>query len=365
MSDTEIESVVEKSPWKAFSSAEYAEAIEQMVHQSFKTTNTNIDSGGVRIGMDQSASLPYVGIRSLLCGQEPMRMDRIAGANKAAIYGQIQKVELNDIEAADPADVTLIKSLLEKARSTSAVFGNSLSPRIRQIFLPRDNGDYVCVTPLSAAGVSYLLKDAVRTHNDNVFTLLKAKHPDAEKIRLIPLANMPIGGAKPINAGDLIFPMRAPICIDAPSSSLGLKKLLSLYYKGVERLSVPASLRLEYIQWRNGVKGNVDLGLETREKHREFITRITRHFLLLARDSKELLDSNRLRLPDSRPYSHNLSPLQQGLLDPELRTGNWKYDFARQVSRKIAKLESDEHRQFEYSQDELNTISSLVRGAIQ
>lgn len=365
MSDTKIEPVVDKSEWRSFTSNEYAEAIEQMVHQSFKTTNTNIDSGGVRVGIDQAVSLPYIGIRSLLSGQAPLRMDRIAGANQAPIYGQIQKVDLNEIDVADLADVALIKALLDKARRTSAVFSKSLSPRIRQIFLPKENGDYLCITPLSAAGVSYLLKDAVTTHNDKFFTLLKDKDPEVEKIRFIPIAEIPIGGAKPFNAGDVIRPMTKPICIDAPSTSLSLKKLLALYYKGVERLNVPTALRREYIEWRNGIEGHVASGVETREKHRELVARITRHFLLIAIDAKELLDANRLRLPDSRSYSHSLSDFQKGLLNPELRTSNWEYDFARQVSRKISNLESAEHRQFEYSQDELNTISSFVRGAIQ
>lgn len=355
----------EKSPWKSFTQVQYEEAIERMVHQTFKTTNTNIESGGVRVGQEQAASMPYVGIRSLLCAGSTLRMDRTSGANEAGIYGQIQRIDQGQTEEIPEDDIQVVKAALEKARASSKASYASLSPRIRQIFLPRDDGSYLCVTPLSAAGVSISLRDEINSHNEKVFDLIKAKDQSSDTYRLISVANMPLGGAKPINAGDLIFPMRSPICVEAPSASMDLRMLLSIYHKGLRDFRVPNNLRVDYLQWRNELKGQVGKDMPTREQHKQFISRIAKHTLRLAQDAKELLDANMDRLPGSKPYSEMLPPFQKALLDPSLRSSDWEYDFARHVSRRIAKFERDDVRQFEYTQQELNTIATIARSVVQ
>lgn len=203
--------------WKSHSLDDYSSAIEKLVHHSFKTVNTNAEAGGVRVAQAQGVRLPYIGVRTLLGHGIGVLMDRYEGAATARIYSQISQVAQGRIEGIPEIELAHILRSLESVKTESFVQSRQISPRLRQILLPRPDGGYLSLTPISAAGVSHQIKEAALGHNEVIKGLRKANDETVKNFRRITLADFPIGGAKHVNPGGMVFSMRAPVVGDHPT----------------------------------------------------------------------------------------------------------------------------------------------------
>lgn len=357
--------VVDKKEWVNHSLDDYTNATQKLVHHSFKTVNTNAEAGGVRVAQSQGIKLPYIGVRTLLGHNIDVLMDRYEGAHTARIYSQISQVAQGLVEGVPLTELGHIQRSLEQIKTTSLVQSSQISPRVRQILLPRADGGYLSITPISAAGVSHQLKNAVFGHNQKLFELRKADDETAQNFKRITLADFPIGGAKHVNPGGLVFSMRAPIIAGFPTTATERSRALSLHHYGIRNPRFPKRLHAEYVTWRNKQKAQVDADHGTRAEHRALIAKMVKHFMLLGADAFELLNLYKNEFPVGVLLNGRVGSVEAGLIDPARRTATWKYDFASWFARRVAASEKDEARQFEYSQAELNQMAGLVKDCLK
>ena len=361
----------EKKPdkeWLSFSESEYRKALDGMVHQNFKTVNTNADAGGIRLGEHQAYAMPYVSLRSLMHakGAGTLVLDRTVSASLAKIYKQIAVVSegkestvyLNILDS----EVSFIKSILKEAIKTDkkVITSSMISPRMRQVHLPKEGGGYISVTPVSSGAVANHLNRAFRLHSDAYFDKDHGKE-NREKLRRIQQAEIPIGGANPVNIGDTVFPMRLVIAKEAPTSFVSIKSVLSLHNKGITDLYIPREIAEKYVKWRNDLSGNVNRDFTIRGEHFQHVKRFVMYFLRLGEESFEKLTENREKLTHKTLLSPEVKGVVRGLIDPAERSPNWNYEFSEFIFRRISALESNDKRQFEYSNDEKQIILTLVR----
>jgi hypothetical protein len=356
-------------PWIEFPPAAYSEAIGKLVHHSFKTVNTNAAAGGVRIDRDQALVLPYVSARTLLPSVD-IRMDRWEGAARAKIYGQIDEVDAGRTDGIPSSDLESIRQEMEQARQTRYIIGGDhLSPRLRQILLPKGDG-YVAISPIAAAGVSLVLRQELRRHHDAVMAERDTvKEPDQRVLRFVNTANFPIGGSNSQNAGGLIFNMQGPLVGQAPSLESSLREALSLFHKGFPRPPVSTVLMREYRAWRHSVKGDTARNMDTRVQHQQFLARFAQAALVAGRRARLTLETWANHLPDYNPeapvlVSREVKGWSRGLIDPALRSRQWSAEMASVLARAIAAWKSQEFPALVLEQDELNTMVKAIEEAL-
>jgi hypothetical protein len=236
---------------------------------------------------------------------------------------------------------------------------------VRQILLPRPDGCYLSLTPISAAGVSHQVRGAVLSHNQTIHELRKANDDAAMNFRRITMADFPIGGAKHVNPGGMVFSMRSPIYGAFPAVASEFGRAMSVHNSGIRSLHFPKGLQAEYVSWRNGRNGQVESDISTRTEHAALISRMVKHLLRIGADAYELLKLYETELPEGVLLGSQVKGSDAGLIDPARRTAKWKYDFGSVIARRIAAIENDEARQYEYSQAEINLIAGLVRDSLK
>lgn len=357
----------EMKEWTSYTLDEYTNSIEKLVHHSFKTVNTNAEAGGVRVSQAQGIKLPYVGVRTLLGHGIDVLMDRYEGAATARIYSQIGQVAQGRVDGVPELELSHIKSSLELIKATSLVQSRQISPRVRQILLPRPDGGYLSITPISAAGVSHQVRGAVLSHNQTIHELRKVNDDAARTYRRITMADFPIGGAKHVNPGGMVFSMRSPIYGAFPAVGSEFGRAISVHYSGIRSLHFPKGLEAEYVNWRNSCGGHIEVESDStiRAEHAAFISRMVTHVLRIGADAYELLKLYETELPAGELLGSQVSKFDAGLIDAVRRTAKWKYHFGTAVARHISIIEADEHRQHEYTQDEINLIAGLVRDRLK
>lgn len=351
--------------WTSYSFDEYTDSIEKLVHHSFKTVNTNAEAGGVRVSQDQGIKLPYVGVRTLLGHSIDVLMDRYEGAATARIYSQIGQVAQGRVEGVPETELSHILRSLESIKTTRLVQSRQISPRVRQILLPRPDGSYLSFTPISAAGVSHQIRAAVLKHNQALYDLRQNHDEAASDFRRITMADFPIGGAKHVNPGGMVFSMRSPIYGSFPSMASEQTRAMSMHYAGIRNLQLPKGLQAEYVAWRNNLNGKLEPESSSRSERCALIARMVRHLLRLGSDAHELLKLYEAKLPGGLLLDSKVSNSAAGLIDPARRTAQWKYDFGTSIARHIVAIEKDEDRQYEYSQAEIDMIAGLVRDSLK
>ncbi|WP_408602127.1 hypothetical protein [Pseudomonas sp. PLMAX] len=355
----------ELQEWTSYSLDEYTDATEKLVHHSFKTVNTNAEAGGVRVAQAQGIKLPYIGVRTLMGHGIDVLMDRYEGAATARIYSQIGQVAQGRVENVPEIELSHIRRSLELIKATNLVQSRQISPRVRQILLPRPDGGYLSLTPISAAGVSHQVRGAVLSHNQTIHELRKASDDAALNFRRITMADFPLGGAKHVNPGGMVFSMRSPIYGAFPAVASEFGRAMSVHNSGIRSLHFPKGLQAEYVSWRNGRKGQVETDSSTCTEHAALISRMVKHLLRIGADAYELLKLYETELPEGVLLGSRVKGSDAGLIDPARRTAKWKYDFGSVIARRIAAIENDEARQYEYSQAEINLIAGLVRDSLK
>jgi hypothetical protein len=343
--------------WKLIPPERYREVMAELVHFSFKTVNSNIAAGGVRLGQADIMRLPYLSVRALLGGKHPLGLDYQKNTgNIATVAKQIGMAKQNQAPADEGAEIL---AMLAAATGEAASFGmESVSPRMRQLLLPRQpvpapgaTSDYVAVSPVGCGGLNALVNTAVAAHNEQV----KSAKGAVPLVR-IKQANLPFGGANPQNVGSLVRAMQTPMFFSPPQENPEIRKALALHHKGAEpRLPVP--LMQAWFDWFNLQKlnnqGQTQTNLKTREKEADFARQVMLHILRQGQYHYECLVQWRQVLPvphveddaGNTPVSllsEDVKPLIRGWIEPAFRDWGWKNDFAAAMSRKVSDYSFDE-----------------------
>lgn len=358
--------------WASYTHAQYADAVLEMVHHSFKLTNSNIKSGGVRVAKEYGVRMPYVSVRTLIGYGHSILLDSFGkGPREFPIHNQILAVAQGKDVDVPAEDRDLINSLLSQAAVQGYVKCESLSPRLRQIFLPVADG-YLAVSPIASAGLALRLSNEITAHNAAVNTArdskaepVNAEENQSRSVRKIKRATLSLGGANPFNAGNLVYYIDSPLIGAFPTSNNSLRHAKSLYYKGQQDLSFPRQLILDYTSWRNGIRGETTASPANREKHAELIKRFSRHWLSAGAEARELIMDHADVIENAQLVDPSLSQFDRGLVDPRQRDGEWATAFGSRLAKALMLLEKDSERKYEYAQSELNDIKKIAKDFVR
>ena len=354
-------------PWVSLHPELYAETIDNLVTFSHKTTNSNIPAGGVRLAAEQALRLPYVSARTLLAAGETPDLDYIANSGKIATAVK-QLRQLQDGKSTAPADEGrhLLAKLADGAQRGREIGTERVSLRARQVLLPRPDGSYVAITPLSAGGVSRSIRSAARAHND---TLRNPGETDTSKLQRIPSAVLGLGGANPQNVGSLVREMQRPLVFFPPTENRQVKFALAQHFQGIP-IRVPRPLLLDFRDWcraaraRNG--GLIPTDMRTRDEESAHVRQIVVAVLAQGERARQRLQEHVDMLPNggSPLVSINADPIARGLVDPDLRDRDWPRAFATRLAGLIADFRfGDEHGDFHFDQQDLYQLQAIAEDA--
>lgn len=359
--------IPEAPPWVSLPPELYAETIDNLVTFSYKTTNSNIPAGGVRLAPAQALKLPYVAARTLLAAGEIPDLDYTANAGKiATVVKQLRQVQEGKSTA--PADEArhLLARLADGAQRGNEIGTDRVSLRARQLLLPRPDGSYVAITPLSASGVSRSIRLATRAHNE---TLRAHTDTDTRKLQRISTAVFGLGGANPQNVGSLVREMQRPLVFFPPTENRQIKAVLAQHFQGIP-IHLPRTLLVEFRNWsraaraRNG--GLIPTDMRTRDEESSHVRQIVDAVLAKGEHARQRLLEHLDVLPNggSPLVSINADPIARGLVDPDLRDRDWPRAFATRLAALIADFRfGDEHGDFRFDQQDLYQLQAIAEDA--
>ncbi len=315
--------------WSDFPLDHYQQEASRLVHFSGKTVNSNAPACGVRVGRDGGLDLPLVGVRTLLADGVFVPLDYSRNAGKTATL--VKQMRLADGgEAPETAPAEDIRRVVAEATVSAYEEGTErVSPRLRQLLLPKGEGQYVAVTPLGCGGLSALLNQKL------------AAMP--ERRRKFRHALLGIGGSNPQNVGALVREMRNPLLFSAPREDPLARRVLSVHHKGIA-LGLPRKAFDAYRLWRERQlrdhDGAMPSTMAIRQREAELIGDIARAVQRRGQRARELLDSNRRLLGVAPDADSLLSPeledaLVRGLIEPDSRDAAWADRLGRQLARAI------------------------------
>ena len=319
--------------WVEFPLEHYQQAASQLVHFSGKTVNSNVPACGVRISQEGGLDLPLVGVRTLLADGALVPLDYTQNAGKTATL--VKQMRLADSgavpETVPAAQIQAIQRVVAETTVSAYEEGTDwVSPRLRQLLLPRDQGDYLAVTPLGCGGLSTLL-------NQKLAALPERKSQFRHAL-------LGIGGSNPQNVGALVREMRNPLLFFAPSGNPVERRVLALHYKGVS-LSLPRRPLEAYCRWRERQlqkqAGVMPSTRDLRQQEAELMGDIARVVNQRGQRARALLDANRGLLPVTPDADSLLSPqlkdsVVRGLIEPTERNADWAFELGRRLARAIA-----------------------------
>ena len=131
--------------------------------------------------------------------------------------------------------------------------------------------------------------------------------------------------------------MKRPLLFNVPTMnemSLKMRKAYGLYYKGM-RIKPNLKIIKEFIKWQKSFKSFNAKNATIHQKENEFLQGIATDFIKKANANEQLLLSVIDQLPEQQPYSSTLPELQQGLLNSELRTFQWRWMLAYRLHSEI------------------------------
>ncbi|AZM95354.1 MAG: hypothetical protein GYB28_18625 [Gammaproteobacteria bacterium] len=345
-------STTSKAPeWKPFAEEQYREAIFRLVHFSTKTINSNAKAVGIRLSNTNARSQPYLCASSALASGHSLPLDYLTNSGPAAtIAKQVEQILTGELpEDIDPNEVKCVKQLHREASQVAFETGmEKVSPRVRQLFLPCDGGDYVAITPITSSGLTAIVHEQTRANLERWRESRDKQEPNPSQpgIRRLRTAYLGFGGDNAQNIGRL--PNRGfvqyPLFFSAPRSAKSVREQYLAAHCGVRPLLNPAIMRemrdtLMPIKLREG--GELPSNLKTRELIDKFAERLTNSLLQRAeqtqRDALEILSQqadSETDQPSSIRWTH-LPETQQGLLSPDLRDRHWRQELANQLTQTI------------------------------
>ncbi|MCU4414464.1 hypothetical protein KTH71_10520 [Acinetobacter sp. WU_MDCI_Axc73] len=349
----------------------YKNALQESVHFSVKTINSNIEKGGLRLSKKQALDLPYLSARTLLNEDFLIPTDYQANAGKtASIFKVVKAAILGDDVSAEETEfqqqVAQLKPLIKPIFDESYQAGTDyIDIRMRQLLIPK-HGEYVSISPLTAAGVNYLI-------NQEVDQINEARKEKDSVLNRIQTAVFGIGGANPQNVGSLVRSMQRPITLDSPQTDDDIRAAFKIFHTGFEyyipnkillknsKKDVPdiilwakmleekllTTAQNEHQKWHDLDVFSPETNLKVRRGEKTFLKNIFNIVKYQASQQLELLKKVQDKLPiytkSEEQQQEALSPLLhpqvsfiiQGLIISELRDDVWRIQFADDLADKI------------------------------
>ncbi len=237
---------------------------ENLVHFSFKTVNSNICKGGIRLGKNASLNLPYISVRTMLAKEgQSVGLDYTGNAPNGAPFSQYRQAigeTRRGVTKKDPGILAIVDAVVcadADLRATPATFGTDhVSPRMRQLLLPDADGGYVSISPIGSSGLCGVIDHLVATRRTEVAAYKNATNAEKKNMPMphsIPRAQgFSIGGGKPQNVGGRMRDMRPIIAMSVPESSAVTRAAWRLYYRGLS-LQMPYRCVKAYALWLAGI----------------------------------------------------------------------------------------------------------------
>lgn len=320
----------QETAWNSYEIDQYRNLAASMVHFSFKSVNSNAAGGGVRLSGEDALSLPYVSVRTLLSHKVQIDPDYTKNIGKTANIAKQIRVIFSGEQPKSEGAADLIRDACMSAFSSRFESNcEVLSPRMRQLLIPIENG-YVALSPIGSGGLCKVINERVKAHNQL----------SEDKVRLRQ-AQFGIGGANPQNVGGLVREMQRPLFFESPSESQDIKAVLSIHYKGIP-LAIPHELAFEYRAWRESEKakneGRIPTDMKTRKKEEVFSKRFASAVLSRGTVALNILKGHREYLPESgQPLvCGKVDEIVRGAIDPAERTKDWEYQFSWRLANQIA-----------------------------
>lgn len=340
----------------------FQQALAESVHFSCKTINSNIEKGGIRLSKNQALDLPYISARTLMADQMDIPTDYQANAGKTASNFKVVKAALLDEDLSDQEEefkqnVLALKPHIQDTFLEPFNAGlDYLNIRLRQLLIPK-NGEYISITPISAAGVNYHLNQKV--------DLLKEQTKSNLQLKKIQTAVFGIGGANPQNVGSLVRAMQRPIVMQAPTLDIQQQQAFYYFYNGFEytfaeyacpelydELKEYAIYSLQKNRTKTAQTYFADLDVEApfstlqeREKELEIFKNVIKKVLAQGQQVLETLKKVEKQLPSLKAlerdslWSHpSVSLVARGLINPDLQQDeSWQREFADHLAYQIIK----------------------------
>lgn len=341
--------------------------LKESVHFSVKTINSNIEKGGLRLSKQQALDLPYLSARTLLKENFLIPTDYQANAGKTASIFKVVKAAMLD-DNISSEDVEFQQQVKQLQPHIDTIFDepyqagtDDLDIRMRQLLIPK-NGEYISISPLTAAGVNYLINQEVDFINE------ARKEKDSEFNR-IQTAVFGIGGKNFQNVGSLTLEMRRPIAVDSPQASEKIRQALAIFYNGfTARISRKLKLISDSKRAKDALREWSDIlnrqlmitatntiqnwheleilapstNMDVREQEVIFLNKITHDVLKQAAFQKNILEEAESILPSMDDIERqsfwvhpSLSFVMQGLIDAELRDDDWRIKFSEHLAKRI------------------------------
>ncbi|XID74315.1 hypothetical protein ACF3NA_07095 [Alkanindiges sp. WGS2144] len=354
----------------------YQQALLDSVHFSFKTTNSNIEKGGIRLNQGEALDLPYISARTLLAEGVYLPTDYQANSGKtASVFKFVKAAFLNEpsdeLETQTIQDIERVKQMLPALKTQNLIAGAQyIDIRMRQLLIPEAEQQYISISPLTAAGLCYLINQEVDQVKAQVEQLVKEA-----SVRKLKTAVLGIGGSNPQNVGSLVRAMQRPILVEAPVMNQGVRKALAIYYHGFDYhfKDCMQDFREYAFVWAteseltqqsdfpstgiNAPKTNMKVRNEGTESHPrliseadmrlryselKFIRNILRSVLQQGRKHFLILQQYEDSLPApidgqiSKWLSSSVGYVTQGLIDKDIqKREDWQHLFALQLAQRI------------------------------
>lgn len=345
----------------------YQQALAESVHHSLKIVNSNIKGGGLRLAQKQALDLPYISARTLISENTHVPSTYHTNSGKSAtLFKVVNALQLN--EDLSEEDDEFKQHVLDLKPHLNTAFEQAFSSgleiidiRMRQLLIPKD-GEYVSLSPLSAAGVNLLL--------NRKFDTLKEQHKAQgkdSKLKNIQTAVFGIGGSNIQNVGTppLIRAIQRPIVLGSPTLEPKTRLAFQYFYKGFDyqisnayinqamyqELTIYAKSLIEQQKLSHELNFHAHgihlpfSNMKTREAELSTILTVVndvlaqgQHILSILKTVKDQLPSFKI-LDRKSFWSHpRISIITQGLINPELQQfEDWQTLFADDLAIKITK----------------------------
>ena len=309
-----------KKQWLSLGKEAYLSAYHKMVHFSAKTVNSNASAAGVRIV--EMADLPYISVSSV--GPTFVPLDYFNGANTATASNQINSVVLDNLrdrfKEIDEDEITFIKQMTNSYDFVD--LAGEVDCHLKQIIMPDEEGNDLCLTPLHSSGLSRLINDTERRI---------AKGIDDKRFSLFKHTGMNYGGSNTQNIGGLATELKKPLFFSAPEENMDIRKSLAIHYKGFSYLS--AAQVDAYLDWLDETcTPDKAKTMHQKIEEEQLLKKIVRSAFQEADRQFAYLTKNKESLPGDQLLSSDLNSVFHGLIFEEERNNDWFIDFGNAVA---------------------------------
>ncbi|MCL1478121.1 MULTISPECIES: hypothetical protein [unclassified Marinobacter] len=336
-------------------------------HYSFKVVNSKAKEGGARLGKAHALKLPHLSGRTLLADRlstgsgEGIELDYIKQDTTKPVgvlrywlgdtAGVKSAVELPVRERQQVVD---LYQAMSRGELPDAQVPNPLPIRVKQLLLPRENGEFVSVTPLPslqvASDISHYCRELSNTKFDIRKQLKDTKRTNEEKSELLQkledlprfgmVKKLPVGGAKPNNVGSKAFVLTRPVVFDnLPQSSKEQRAAFGIAYNGV-RFYIPKVLVQHYEAFLEKTRGTGERtsiwGAKNVEAEIPYLKVIAGSWINQAGRARKLIEQHASELPTPLPFTDKTDGSRfEAWLNPALRSPNWLKKEARTLAKAL------------------------------